>query len=294
MGLETTNRPELNEYEAFYHADNVKMWLHDIVDGVKIASLLSVSNLIKAIDFYFGITGLGGISQEATSAYDLAQSHDSTIFEHSGRISALEAAGSGGAIIGEVRMWAASTAPSKWLLCDGAAISRTTYDDLFALVGTTYGTGDGTTTFNLPDFRGRAPIGAGQGSGLTNRALGEVLGEEAHANTSVENGTHTHTGPSHTHTGPSHTHTIAHSHQVTINGVSSSGSARGCPAGLAGGSNKVVTSGDSSATNSGSGGTEDTGSSGTGATGSSGSGTAHNTMQPSLVMNFIIYSGVES
>ena len=289
MGLEITNRPELNEYEAFNHADNVKMWLHDIVDGVKIASLLSVSNLIKAIDFYFGITGLGGISQEATSAYDLAQSHDSTIFEHSGRISALEAAGSGGAIIGEVRMWAASSAPEKWLLCQGQAIARSTYASLFAVVGEVYGAGDGTTTFNLPDFRGRAAIGAGQGSGLTNRALGEILGEEAHANTSVENGTHTHTGPSHTHTMP-HTHTGgAHTHGVYATTLSAGGYVSAFAKGSLSfefntASGGAVTTSDAS--------TSTTSSSGTDATGSSGSGAAHNTMQPSLVIDFIIYSGV--
>ena len=59
-----------------------------------------------------------------------------------------------------------------WLICNGAAVSRTTYATLFAVIGTTYGAGDGSTTFNLPDLRGRTPIGAGQGTGLTNRTLG--------------------------------------------------------------------------------------------------------------------------
>lgn len=57
--------------------------------------------------------------------------------------------------IGTVSMFANSTAPTGWLKCNGAAISRTSYSDLFSVIGTTYGTGDGSTTFNLPDFRGR-------------------------------------------------------------------------------------------------------------------------------------------
>jgi microcystin-dependent protein len=57
-------------------------------------------------------------------------------------------------------MWGAAAAPSGWYLCEGGAISRTTYADLFAAIGTTYGAGNGSTTFNVPDFRDRAPYGA--------------------------------------------------------------------------------------------------------------------------------------
>lgn len=65
------------------------------------------------------------------------------------------------------------------LLCNGQAVSRTTYAKLFAAIGTTYGVGDGTTTFNVPDLRGCTMIGAGQGSGLTNRVLGGRGGAES-------------------------------------------------------------------------------------------------------------------
>ena len=60
---------------------------------------------------------------------------------------------------GAVIAWAAAAAPDGWLLCDGAAASRSDYQDLFDLIGVTYGTGDGITTFNLPDLRGRFPLG---------------------------------------------------------------------------------------------------------------------------------------
>lgn len=54
---------------------------------------------------------------------------------------------------GFVCPFAGTTAPDGWLICDGSAVSRTTYADLFAVIGTTYGTGDGNSTFNLPDYR---------------------------------------------------------------------------------------------------------------------------------------------
>lgn len=92
-------------------------------------------------------------------------------------------------------MWAKDTAPEGWLLCNGAAVSRSTYASLFTAIGTTFGSGDGSTTFNVPDFRGRAPIGVGQGTGLTNRALAATGGEEEHDLISDEMPAHTHTVP---------------------------------------------------------------------------------------------------
>lgn len=71
------------------------------------------------------------------------------------------AAQSGAVPTGVVNMWATNTAPTGWLICAGAAVSRTTYATLFAILGTTFGAGDGSTTFNLPDYRDRMPIGAG-------------------------------------------------------------------------------------------------------------------------------------
>lgn len=105
-------------------------------------------------------------------------------------------------------------------MCDGAAVSRTTYADLFDEIGTTYGSGDGATTFNLPDFRGRRAMGAGTGPGLTTRTRGSSVGAETIS-----------TVPTHTHniTDPGHSHTASvsdpgHAHQggptLVFNGVS--------------------------------------------------------------------------
>lgn len=65
---------------------------------------------------------------------------------------------------GVVKMWPTGTAPSGYLLCDGTAVSRTTYAALFAVVSTTFGAGDGSTTFNLPNFVGRMPVGVDAGA----------------------------------------------------------------------------------------------------------------------------------
>ncbi len=61
--------------------------------------------------------------------------------------------------VGFVAMYGTATPPTGWLLCDGAAVARTTYANLFAVIGTSYGAGDGSTTFNLPSFQQRFPIG---------------------------------------------------------------------------------------------------------------------------------------
>lgn len=90
--------------------------------------------------------------------------------------------GSGGAIVGEIKAYGGSTAPTGWLLCQGQAVSRSTYATLFSVIGTTYGSGDGSTTFNVPDFRGRVPIGSGTGTATdaTAHSLGSTGGAETH------------------------------------------------------------------------------------------------------------------
>ncbi len=107
---------------------------------------------------------------------------------------------------GSIQMYVGSSAPTGWLLCDGTSYLRSGYLPLFGVISTTYGAADGTH-FNVPDFRGRAPMGAGTGTGggtsgtgaptggsaLTARALGAWLGEETHVLTTPEIPSHTHT-----------------------------------------------------------------------------------------------------
>jgi microcystin-dependent protein len=87
---------------------------------------------------------------------------------------------------GEVAFFARSTAPSGWLKADGANVSRTTYAALFAAIGTTFGVGDGSTTFTLPDMRGEFPRGWDDGRGVdAGRAMGSWQDDafEAHSHT---------------------------------------------------------------------------------------------------------------
>lgn len=108
---------------------------------------------------------------------------------------------------GVIKMFGGSSAPRGHLLCDGSAVSRTTYVDLFAIVGTNYGSGDGSSTFNLPDYRQRMPLGkAASGTGAT---LGETGGAI----------NHTHSVPKHYHgmgTGADLNITSSGTHTTTI------------------------------------------------------------------------------
>src|SRR5262249_17960227 len=87
--------------------------------------------------------------------------------------------------------WPTATAPTGWVLCDGAAISRTTFAALFAVIGTTYGVGDGSTTFNVPNCKGRIPVGFDSGQTEFN-ALGKTGGEKVHTLTTAEMPVHNH------------------------------------------------------------------------------------------------------
>lgn len=102
--------------------------------------------------------------------------------------------------------------PPLWLECNGQAVSRTTYAALFAAIDTTYGSGDGSTTFNLPDSRGRTRVGLDSTKTAYN-AVGKTGGAETVALTVAQMPAHTHNGPSHSHTTSNHRHTgPSHSH----------------------------------------------------------------------------------
>jgi microcystin-dependent protein len=108
--------------------------------------------------------------------------------------------------VGSLVSYAGATAPEGYLLCDGTSVSRTTYATLFSVLSTTYGAGDGTTTFNLPDLRGRMPIGAGNDGSEgnnTNRVRGDKSGD-----TRLQ---------THTHAGTTGNGSANHTHQLRVN-----------------------------------------------------------------------------
>ena len=186
--------------------------------------------------------------------------------------------GAGSKYIGEVFDFAGTAAPALSLLCYGQAISRTTYAALFAVISTTYGTGDGSTTFNVPDLRGRVVAGqddmggtsanrlTNQTGGLNGDTLGAVGGAETHVLSIDELAAHDHTADI---TDPGHLHTTS-----------------------AGASQSVMrdeVDGFSPAS-----GANTTGSATTGITVdilNTGGNGAHNNVQPTLILNKCIFAG---
>jgi hypothetical protein len=150
---------------------------------------------------------------------------------------------------GMMAPYAGTAAPSGWLLCYGQAVSRSTYADLFTAISTTYGVGDGSTTFNLPDLRGRAAVGKDDmggsaanritsgGSGITGTTLGASGGAQTVTLSTAEM--------------PAHTHTV---------GTTGCGAGSGLTGFFGGTTN----------------------------TGSAGGGGAHQNTQPSIILNYII------
>lgn len=197
-------------------------------------------------------------------------------------------------IIGEVFDYAGTTAPPFSLMCYGQAVSRTTYAALFAVVGETYGVGDGSTTFALPDLRGRVVAGqddmggtsanrlTNQPFGLNGDTLGATGGAETHTLSTTEIPAHTHSdGTLATDSQGAHTHT------VLIDGwaYGAGGSAVSTLYASAGDVRSTV---DFSTTTSSNGAhTHDV----TGATGSAGLDGPHNNVQPTLVLNKCIFAG---
>ena len=111
---------------------------------------------------------------------------------------------------GLIEPFAGSTVPAGFLLCDGTAVSRTVYATLYAVIGDTFGAGDGETTFNLPDLSGRVPLGVSQ-----SHALGSTGGSETVTLTESELPAHTHEVPQHGHADTIGATTPAFSHTIT-------------------------------------------------------------------------------
>jgi microcystin-dependent protein len=157
---------------------------------------------------------------------------------------------------GSVIQTARATAPVGWLLCQGQTVSRSTYPVLYAAIGTAYGAGDGVTTFLLPDLQGRIPVGQKTGTFAT---LGNTGGEEAHLLTGAESGL------------PSHTHNLP----LGVGSANSSTDIAARSGGIPGDTNfRTGTPAASSAYGS--------------ASASTSASTAHNNLQPYVVMNYMI------
>ena len=198
---------------------------------------------------------------------------------------------------GAVIAFAGSSAPSGWLLCFGQTVSRTTYATLFAVLSTTYNTGgEAGTDFRLPDLRGRTVAGIDNMGGTDAGRLdianssGTVVGTQYVTLTSAEMPSHTHTQDSHNHTQDSHNHTQnSHGHNFNdpgfIPGVTNIGVGGGGTGFYGRTATQGIFIGDATATNQA---TTATNQATTATNQNTGGGGAHNNMQPTMVLNYII------
>lgn len=151
----------------------------------------------------------GAIAEEFEHLIAKLNSFLTQVFDADGRL--LETPAAVQVPTGATFMWTTNTAPAGFLLCDGSQVNRLAYKRLFDVIGTTYGAGDGSLTFNLPDFRQRFPLGkAASGTGATLGATGgnidhthtitvDNAGDHDHTATTSEDGAHTHTQGAHQH-----------------------------------------------------------------------------------------------
>ena len=193
---------------------------------------------------------------------------------------------------GVLTPFAGSAAPTGWLLCDGSEVSRTTYAGLFTVVGVTYGAGDGVNTFNLPNLRGRVPVGRDAAQSEFD-VLGETGGAKTHTLTTSEMPSHAHSVADHDHTIPDHIHSVPdHLHDIVVYGSEFdhfhlAEEVAGRPEPTDGNTGMAQTElGGPGATDAAGAGTTDPG--GAGPTSTEGGGSAHNNLQPYIALNYII------
>ena len=185
---------------------------------------------------------------------------------------------------GSIVQWGSNAIPTNWLLCDGSAVSRSTWSSLFAAIGTTYGAGNGTTTFNLPNLQGRVAVGR-DSSQTEFDVLGKTGGAKTHTLTIAEMPSHTHTQNAHNHGFSATTSTSGdHIHQFDVTGAASGGGLNTVGGGAGGNLQTAAMRGAGSHTHTVSGTTGDA----TATNQNTGGGGAHNNLQPYQVFNYII------
>jgi microcystin-dependent protein len=163
------------------------------VAGNELSSAAKFSNFVQAVEDAINSLDNSNISAGAAIAVaKLAAGSNGDILTTTAGVPTWAPASSSSIPSGVITQYGGSAAPTGWLLCDGTAVSRTTYASLFTALGTVYGVGDGSTTFNLPDLRGRVAVGKG-----TNAAV-DTLGENDGVAEANRRPQHRHTAHAHT------------------------------------------------------------------------------------------------
>jgi microcystin-dependent protein len=276
-----------------------------LADGVKVSARLNATNgAAPTLDV--DSTGAVAIHTVAGTAIPVGALFNGGVYEFtyyaSGPAWVVHGAfGQGSRYVGEVFDFAGASAPALCLFCYGQAVSRTTYAALFAIIGTTYGVGDGSTTFNVPDLRGRVVAGQDDmggssanrltnvSGGLDGDTLGAAGGAESHALTEAQLASHAHAA------GSLATDTAAaHGHPFRLCTASSqdNDSSGGIMVAVSSTTDYAAYTGSPTSTAG-----QEIGGGGahshavTGSSASTGSGTAHNNVQPTLILNKCIYAG---
>ncbi len=240
-------------------AHNVGETVNACIDSITINEANLLANTLGTVqptNLIPGNTASGGTSMTGAAADHV---HGMPAWGSTQNISLLDATSSAGGSSGQIAdaahvhglgnllpsgmlaPFAGINAPQGWLICNGALISRTTYASLFAAIGTTYGAGDGSTTFALPDLQGRIPVGVSALGTNTQPTmnLAETGGEAVHVLVDSEVAPHSHGGATgtesaqHAHTDSGHGHGVSdpqHYHSTADNNEYVTG--RSSPIGL--------------------------------------------------------------
>ena len=170
---------------GIYNADAKGTQANDNIGTMSSLTTTATTDLVSAINEVdaHADTNATNISNNttdiATNTSAIGTLANLTTSAKNNLVSAINEVDAKAGISGQITMFAGSIAPSGWLICDGSAISRTTYSDLYSVIGTTYGAGDESTTFNLPNLKGKVAVGYDSSDSHFDN-LGETGGEVTH------------------------------------------------------------------------------------------------------------------